>query len=83
MRAVTLSGAERAIEHALLRGEYVDVGRSEFEAIAEAIAHRRKDAVLNIRVNSRDLKAIKEKARRHGIKYQTLISEFLHRVAHS
>ena len=55
MRAIKLSGAERAIEQALLRGEYVDVGKSEFEAIAEAIARRRKDAALNIRVNSRDL----------------------------
>ena len=68
MRVIKLSGAERAIEHALLRGEYVDVGQSEFEAIAESIARRWKDAVLNIRVNSRDLKAIKAKARRHGIK---------------
>ncbi|MBI3320318.1 MAG: hypothetical protein HYZ89_07030 [Candidatus Omnitrophica bacterium] len=78
-----LSRGEEAIEQALVRGEYVDVGKVEFDAIAEAVAHRRKDAVLNIRVNSADLKAIKEKARRHGIKYQTLISEFLHHVAHS
>ena len=83
MRRVTLSRGERAIENALLRGEYVDVGKAEFEHIAEALAHRRKDAVLNIRVNSDDLKAIKEKARHHGIKYQTVISELLHRFAHS
>lgn len=83
MRQVKLSRGERDIEQALIRGEYVDVGKSEFEAIAEAVAHRRKDAVLNIRVNSQDLKAIKEKAKRHGIKYQTFISEFLHHVAHS
>lgn len=82
MRRMKLSRKERDIERALLRGEYVDVGRSEFDAIAEAVAHRRKDAVLNIRVNSQDLKAIKAKAKRHGIKYQTFISEFLHRVAH-
>ena len=83
MRRIKLSRGEGAIEQALVRGEYVNVGKSEFDAIAEAVAHRRKDAVLNIRVNSNDLKAIKEKARRHGIKYQTFISEFLHRVAHS
>ena len=82
MRRIKLSRGEEAIEQALVRGEYVDVGKSEFDAIAEAVAHRRKDAVLNIRVNSDDLKAIKEKARRHGINYQTFISEFLHRVAH-
>ena len=83
MRRTQLRRGEQAIEQALLRGEYVDVGKSEFEAVAEAVAHRRKDAVLNIRVNSRDLRALKEKAKRHGIKYQTFIAEFLHRVAHS
>ena len=82
MRRIKLGRGEEAIEQALVRGEYVNVGKSEFDAIAEEVAHRRKDAVLNIRVNSNDLKAIKEKARRHGIKYQTFISEFLHRVAH-
>ena len=83
MRQVKLNREERTIEHALLRGDYVNVGKSEFEAIAQAITHRRKDAVLNIRVNSQDLKAIKQKASRHGVKYQTFISELLHRVAHS
>lgn len=83
MKRIKLSRGEQEIEQALLRGEYVDVGRSEFEAIAEALTQRRKDTVLDIRVNSQDLKAIKEKARRYGIKYQTFISEFLHRVAHS
>ena len=83
MRRMTLSRGEREIEQALVRGEYVDVGKSEFEEIAQAVAHRRKDAVLNIRVNSQDLKAIKEKAQRHGIKYQTFVAELLHRIAHS
>ena len=82
MRQIRLSRGERAIEDALLRGEYRNVGESEFEEIAQAVARRRKDAVLNIRVNSQDLKTIKEKAKRHGIRYQTLISELLHRVAH-
>ncbi len=82
MRRIKLSRGERAIEEALLRGEYRDVAESEFAAIAQAVAHRRKDAVLNVRVNSQDLKTIKAKAKRHGIRYQTLISELLHRVAH-
>lgn len=82
MRRFTLSRGERTIEAALLRGEYVDVDESAFEEIAEAIARRRKDAVLSVRVNSQDLKTIKERARRHGVKYQTFISELLHRVAH-
>lgn len=83
MRQSKLSRSEQGIERALVQGEYVDVGRAEFETIAQAVARRRKDAVLNIRVNSDDLKAIKAKAKQHGVKYQTLISELLHRVAHA
>ncbi len=80
-RQIKLSKSERTIEHTLLRGEYVDVHKSSFEEIAQAIASRRKDAVISIRVNSRDLKQIKNKAKRLGVGYQTLISELLHRVA--
>ena len=83
MRRIKLTREERAIEDALLRGEYVSVSKEEFKEIADALARRRKDAVLNIRVNSEDLKSIKAQARRHGVKYQTFIAELLHRVAHS
>jgi predicted DNA binding CopG/RHH family protein len=83
MRRIKLSRGEQAIDNALVRGEYMSMGKSELEEIAQALAHRKKDAVLNIRVNSGDLKTLKAKARRHGIKYQTFIAELLHRVAHS
>jgi predicted DNA binding CopG/RHH family protein len=49
--------------------------------IKQAIERRKKDAVLNIRINSYDLEALKQKARKIGVKYQTLISEILHKVA--
>lgn len=83
MRRIKLTRKEREIENALLRGEYVDVGEKEFKEIAHAVAVRRKDAVLNIRVNSRDLKNIKVKAKKLRVKYQTFISEVIHRVAES
>ena len=81
MKHMKLSREEKAIESALLRGEYRPVAKAEFDAIARAIARRRKDAVLNIRVNSADLASIKEKARKLGIPYQTLVSELLHQYA--
>ena len=81
MRQVKLNKSEQAIERALLEGEYADVSRTKFAEIAEAIARRRKDAVISIRVNSKDLQQIKAKAKRLGVGYQTLISEVLHRVA--
>lgn len=83
MRKIKLTRQEREIENALVRGEYRDVPRSEFEDIARAIAHRRKDAVLNVRVNRYDLEGIKHKAKKLGVKYQTFLSELIHRVAHS
>ena len=81
MRQLKLTKAEQAVEQALLQSEYVDISKSSFEEIAQAIARRRKDAVISIRVNSQDLRQIKGKAKRLGVRYQTLISEVLHRVA--
>ncbi len=37
-----LTDREQAIERALLRGEYIDVAKSEFDQVAQAIVHRRK-----------------------------------------
>jgi len=81
MRAVKLTKQERAVEEALVKGEYVSVSKKEFNEIAQALARRKKDAVLNIRVNKYDLDSIKQKASRLGIRYQTFISEILHKVA--
>ena len=83
MKTVKLRGREKEIETALAQGEYRDVNKAAYEDIAHAIAARKKDAVLNIRINSTDLKNIKHKSKQLGIKYQTFISELLHRVAHS
>ena len=79
MRQIKLTKAERAIEESI--DEYVPVTKAEYSAIVGTIEARRKDAVLNIRVNRQDLNGIKQKARRLGIKYQTFISEVLHKIA--
>ncbi len=81
MKKIKLSRSEKAIEAALVRGEYRPVKRAEFDRIAEAIARRKKDAVLNIRVNSHDLDNIKQKAKQMGIPYQTFVSELIHQYA--
>jgi len=79
MRKVKLTKEERWIEdHA---EEFAPVSREKYNEIAQALERRKKDAVLNIRVNSYDLEHIKQKAQKLGIKYQTLISELLHRIA--
>jgi len=81
MRKANLTRQEKAIEESLLEGEYLNVSKSEFTAIADAVASRKKDAVLNIRVNSHDLANIKQKADQLGVRYQTFISEVIHRLA--
>jgi predicted DNA binding CopG/RHH family protein len=79
MKKFKLTKEERWIEeHA---EEFVPISREKFEMIKQAIERRKKDAVLNIRVNSYDLEHLKQKARKMGIKYQTFISEILHKVA--
>ena len=81
MRQIRLTRQEKAIEDALVKGEYVKLPNAEFSRIAEAVATRKKDAILHIRVNSQDLNNIKAKAQKLGVKYQTFISEVLHRLA--
>ncbi len=61
--------------------EFVSVTGPRYDAIVAALERKKKEMVLNMRVNGDDIKAIKQKAQKAGIKYQTLISEILHRFA--
>ena len=83
MRKIKLTQEERRVEEALVRGEYQNAPKLELDEIARAVTLRRKDAVLNVRVNSEDLRLLKEKASKLGVRYQTFLTEILHRVAHS
>jgi predicted DNA binding CopG/RHH family protein len=81
MKRFKLTKSELAIEKAIERGEYVPVGAEEAARIARAIEACRKEAVLNIRITSRDLKNLKQKAKKLGVPFQTFIGEILHRYA--
>ena len=76
-----LSKEERTIENAITKGEYVSVSKAEFDRIAQAVARRRKEAVLSIRINQQDLDNLKKKAKQYKVPYQSFISEILHRYA--
>ena len=80
-KRIRLTRSEQAFERAAARGEFRPASQEEFNRIAEAIARRKKDAVLNIRVNGEDLEIIKEKAKKMGIPYQTFVSELIHQYA--
>ena len=82
LRRIKLTKYERQLEEELLKGEWVPGPKAEFDRIARMIARRKKDAVLNIRINQDDLDLLKAHAKRRGVKYQTFIAELLHRVAH-
>ena len=79
MRRIKLTRQEQYIEDHL--EEYKESSREEFNRIARIIEARKKNSVLNIRINQGDLENLKRKAMKLGVKYQTFISEILHKVA--
>lgn len=83
MRKIKLNAKEREISEAIERDEFVPVTGKQLEDVANAIAARKKDISLTIRVNSRDINRIKKMAEKKGIAYQTYISEVIHQVAES
>jgi len=78
-----LTPEEKEIMEAIERDEFVSVTGKELKEAANAVAARKKDATLTVRVNSRDINRIKRMAKKKGIRYQTYISEVIHRVAQS
>jgi len=81
MKKIKLTKEEQMIENELVKGAYFNVSKSEFEDIAESIASKKRNAVLNIRVNKDDIENLKKMAKKFGIGYQSLISELIHRAA--
>ncbi len=77
-----LDPEEREILEAYERGELKRVDNAE-EVIRKsrdlALATLKKDARINIRISSRDLRALQARALREGIPYQTLVSSVLHK----
>ena len=82
-KKILLTDEEKEIEGSLINNDFVDINKKEFNEIAKSIKARQKNSVLNIRINSKDLDKIKQKSSKLGVKYQSFISELLHRVAHS
>jgi predicted DNA binding CopG/RHH family protein len=81
MKKIKLNKEEQLIENEL--SSYLNVTTSEFNEIADSLRARKKDAVMNIRINKKDLEAIKQISKKLGVKYQSFISELIHRAAKS
>jgi len=82
MKNIKLTKEEKRIEDALIKGEeYRPITGKRLHDIAGAIAARKKNVTMTMRVNSEDIKKIKIKAKKLGVKYQTFLSEVIHEVA--
>jgi len=81
MKKIRLDIEEKRIMAAIERDEFVLVTGKELHEVADAIAARKKDRTLTIRVNSKDILRIKRLAVSKGIPYQSYLSEIIHRVA--
>ena len=81
MKKIRLNQEEQEIMKGIERDKFVPVTGKELKNVANAIAARKKDTTLTIRVNSQDINRIKKMAVKKGIPYQSYISEVIHRVA--
>lgn len=81
MKKIKLDAEEKKIMTAIERDEFMPVTGKELHDVAEAIAARKKDRTLTIRVNSNDILRIKRLAGSKGIPYQSYLAEIIHRVA--
>lgn len=78
-----LQNPETRLMEALGSPAYWKKFEREMQQAAEELAAKRKDAILHLRINSRDLARLKEKAEAAGLGYQTFIAEILRRAAQS
>ncbi len=61
----------------LKQAEDASMIRSQHQTYAEAMF--KKDARINIRLSSRDLRGLQKKALAEGIPYQTLVASIIHK----
>ena len=81
MKKQNLDAEEKEIMDAIENDEFVPVTGVELKRVADAIAARKKDMTLTIRVNRKDINRIKKMAQKRKIPYQSYLSEVIHRIA--
>ena len=76
-----LNKEEKEIRASVERGEWsVTTPKSELRKYREAARLMlKKDARLNIRISSQDLKNLQKRAVEEGLPYQTFVSSLLHK----
>ena len=81
MKKKYLDAEEKEIVEAIENDEFIPVTGGELKRVADAIAARKKDMTLTIRVNRNDINRIKKMADKRKIPYQSYLSEVIHRIA--
>ncbi len=82
MKGKFMDDEERALAESFKRGEWRPVKNLAREKRTLRDAARRtlqKDARINIRLSSKDLRDVQTIAAREGIPYQTLVSSIIHK----
>ncbi|MBN1393571.1 MAG: hypothetical protein JW959_00875 [Pirellulales bacterium] len=82
MRKKRINDEERALSESFERGEWRTAKRLRREKRTLRDAARRtlqKDARINIRLSSKDLRDVQTIAAQEGIPYQTLVSSIIHK----
>lgn len=77
-----LDSEEKEILEAFEKGQLrraKDAARDIDQHRTIAVATFKKDARINIRLSSRDLRSLQARALKEGIPYQTLVSSILHK----
>ena len=76
-----LTKEEQELVHSIERGEWrVTTSRGELRKYQQAARQMlKKDARLNIRIASQDLKGLQKRAMEEGLPYQTFVSSLLHK----
>lgn len=76
-----LTKEEQELVHSIEHGEWrATTNQSELRKYREAArAMLKKDARLNIRISSQDLKDLQKLAMEEGLPYQTFVSSLLHK----
>ena len=81
MKKQYLDAEEKEVMEAIEKDEFIPVTGAQLKRVADAIAARKKDMTLTIRVNRKDINRIKKMAQERKIPYQSYISEVIHRIA--
>lgn len=86
---LVLDEYEQEIEDAIEAGEFTPIPnqKSEIAKLQKAASNTlnlmKKDTNINIRVSASTKQALREKAAKLGMRYQTLVGSIIHQYAHA